>query len=249
MFRSAVNLIDSELAEADSPGEVVLTVHGLLAGCRSMRWLGNEARREGYVVMDWGYPSLKGSILHHAAGLSRTLCDLATRDGVKQIHLVTHSMGSVIARAAILQSRMETRWADKCGHIVMLAPPNAGSKLTRLPLGPFASWFPQLKELSEEPDSFVRRLPSLRRMRVGVIAAQNDFVVDEQSTHLEGQRDHATVSTSHQRLTRHPDAIEMTIEFLKTACLKAPVSTLPLGTTNAEHVSGSQRRRVHSSAA
>lgn len=249
MFRSVVNPIDSELTEADSPGEVVVTVHGLLAGCRSMRCLGNAARREGYVVMDWSYPSLKGSILHHAAGLSRVLSDLATRDGVKQIHLVTHSMGGVIARAAILQSRLETRWADKCGRIVMLAPPNAGSKLTRFPLGPFASWFPQLKELSEDSDSFVRRLPCLRRMRVGVIAAEHDFVVDERSTHLEGQRDHATVRTSHQRLTRHPDTIEMTIEFLKTAYLSPSPTTFALESESFRRESDGQRRRVHSAAA
>ncbi|TWT93101.1 esterase/lipase family protein [Neorhodopirellula pilleata] len=249
MFRSVVNRIDSELTETKRPGEVVLTVHGLLAGCRSMRSLADAARQEGYSVMDWGYPSLRGSILHHAAGLSRMLCDLAKRDGVKQIHLVTHSMGGVIARAAILQSRLENRWADKCGRIVMLAPPNSGSRLTRLPLGPFASWFPQLKELSEAPDSFVCRLPNLRRMKVGVIAAQHDFVVDELSTHLVGQRDHATVRTSHQRLTRHPDAIEMTIEFLNTTCLRPAATTVAFETDHIDTVSDAHRRRVHSAAA
>lgn len=247
MVRVLPTSIDSPTSTGS--GEVVLTVHGLLAGCRSMRPLGDACRRGGYEVVDWGYPSLHGSILHHAARLSRMVSDLASQDCVERLHFVTHSMGSVIARAAILQSRMESRWAEKCGRIVMLAPPNSGSKLTRIPLGPFASWFPQLKELSEDADSFVCRLPPLRRMRVGVIAAKHDFVVAPQSTHTQGQRDHATVGTTHQRLVRHPDAIEMTIDFLKTTRLHPPVATIPFESVNATLAPTGQRRRVHSSAA
>ena len=155
------------------------------------------------------------------------LSDLAKSDHVQRIHFLTHSMGGVIARAAIIQSRLESKWATKCGRIVMLAPPNAGSRLTRIPLGPFTSWFPQLRELSESPDSFVQRLPKFRRMHVGVIAAQHDFVVTPESTHLPGELEHTIVSTSHQRLTRHPEAIEMAVEFIQSSRFNALPATIP----------------------
>lgn len=213
--------------QTDLSNEVVVTVHGLLAGTESMGHLGKAAKEVGFSVTDWSYPSLRGSIIQHAGGLSRMLSDLAKSDHVQRIHFLTHSMGGVIARAAIIQSRLESKWASKCGRIVMLAPPNAGSRLTRIPLGPFTSWFPQLRELSESPDSFVQRLPTFRRMQVGVIAAQHDFVVAPESTHLQGELEHAIVTTSHQRLTRHPDAIEMAVEFVQSSRFRALPATIP----------------------
>lgn len=213
--------------QTDLSNEVVVTVHGLLAGSGSMRCLGKAASELGFSVANWSYPSMRGSIIQHAAGLSRLLSDLAQSDHVQRIHFVTHSMGGVIARAAIIQSRLESKWVGKCGRIVMLAPPNAGSRLTRIPLGPFTSWFPQLRELSEAPDSFVQRLPAFRRMHVGVIAAQHDFVVAPESTHLQGELEHAIVATSHQRVTRHPEAIEMAMEFVQSSRFQAMPATIP----------------------
>ncbi|TWU10579.1 esterase/lipase family protein [Allorhodopirellula heiligendammensis] len=197
-------------------GEVVVTVPGLLAGRQSMRRLDGRLQEVGYRTQHWHYRSLRGSMVHHAARLSEDLCELAESSQVCRIHLVTHSMGSVIARAAIHKSGLERRWAAKAGRIVMMAPPNGGSRLTRIPLGPFASSFPQLCELSEAPDSYVRQLPSLQHMSVGVIAAERDFVVTVEATHLPGQRDHAVLPTTHQRLISHPEAIEMSMRFLKS---------------------------------
>jgi hypothetical protein len=123
-------------------------------------------------------------------------------------------MGGIIVRAAIAQSRVETLAKNRCGRLLMMAPPNKGSWLTRLPLGPFASRFPQLVELSEKDDSLVNQLPRPQRFDVGVIAAQNDWIVSQNATHLDGQIAHAAVPTSHQGLVRHPLAIEMTLRFL-----------------------------------
>ncbi len=223
-------------------GEIVVTVPGLLAGRHSMRRLGECLREAGYQTRHWRYPSLRGSMVHHAARLGQVLRELAQSPDIRGIHLVTHSMGSVIARAAIHESELEKRWAAKVGRIVMLAPPNGGSRLTRIPLGPFASSFPQLCELSEAPDSYVRRLAPLRRMYVGVIAAARDFVVATEATHLSGQRDHAVLPTTHQRLISHPAAIEMSIRFLQTELFAATPVTIPIGRND-------QRRRVHWAAA
>lgn len=184
---------------------------------------------------------------HHATRLSQELQRLAHSSQIRCVHLVTHSMGSVIARAAIHESGLESRWPSKVGRIVMLAPPNGGSRLTRIPLGPFASSFPQLCELSEAPGSYVRRLPPLQRMSVGVIAAARDFVVAVESTHLAGQLDHAVLATTHQRLISHPEAIEMSIRFLQSERFAATPITIPMH--RSDQLAPDQRRRVHSAAA
>ncbi|WP_144058848.1 esterase/lipase family protein [Rhodopirellula sp. SWK7] len=222
--------------------EMVLTIPGFLAGRGSMERVGDSLRQAGFRWRHWDYASLRGSLVEHAHRLSRDLHELAECTKISRIHFVTHSMGSVIARAAIHESQLETRFSPKCGRIVMMAPPNAGSKLTRIPLGPFAQWFPQLRELSEAPDSYVRRLPPLQLMRVGVIAAEQDFVVAPEATHLSGEQDHATLPTTHQALISAPEAIEMSIRFLRSERLTAAPATIRF-----PHVA--QRRPVHSAAA
>lgn len=230
-----------------TPGEIVVTVPGLLAGRHSMRRLDECLREAGYQTRHWRYASLRGSMTHHAVRLSQELRELARSSWIKRVHLVAHSMGSVIARAAIHESGLETRWPSKAGRIVMLAPPNGGSRLTRIPLGPFASSFPQLCELSEAPDSYVRCLAPLKQMSVGVIAAARDFVVAVESTHLAGERDHAVLETTHQRLISHPEAIEMSIRFLHSDRFAETPISIPM--VWPEQCGQDQRRRVHSAAA
>lgn len=194
--------------------QVVVLAHGLLAGRRSMRALASGLGALGYEPINWSYQSLRGSMVHHAADLSVALRDVFTDATIDRVHLVTHSMGAIIARMALNRSRLECEFGAKCGRFVMLAPPNAGSHLTRFLLGPLACWFPQLAELSTSPTSVVNQLPPPRRMQVGVIAAKRDFVVSVQATHLTTQRDHVVVPTTHQRLVVHPEAIDLAVRFV-----------------------------------
>ncbi|MEM1228485.1 MAG: alpha/beta hydrolase [Planctomycetota bacterium] len=195
--------------------DVVIVTHGLFAGRRSMQPLCRAVVEAGYECVNWGYPSLSGSIAHHAAQFSELLREHFERPDVHRVHLIAHSMGGIVARAALSQSRLESRLPAKCGRLVMLAPPNRGSHLTRMPLGPLSCWFPQVRELSEDPESLVNQLPEPRRMHVAVIAAARDFVVSVQSTRLACQRDHHVLPTTHQRLAAHPDAIRMALQFVR----------------------------------
>lgn len=219
---------------ADSSAEMVLTIPGFLAGRDSMQRLSIRLCEAGYSTCHWGYPSLRGSMLKHAVRLSADLIELAASSRIRRIHLVTHSMGGVIARAALSQSGIQAQWPEKCGRMVMLAPPNAGSRLTRIPLGPLAPWFPQLKELSESPDSLACRMAPPKHFAVGVIAAARDFVVTASATHLVGQREHGTVPTTHQRLPSHREAIEMTLRFLKSESFHTAPSELSMSTQQQE---------------
>ena len=190
--------------------ESVVLVHGMLSDDRSMRKIGRVLIDDGFNVIHWNYPSLTQSIGVHAKNLGHHIRRLIQQDGIKRLHFVGHSMGCIIIRAALNLTSLplETR-------IVMLAPPNSGSRLTRLPMGPFARFFPQLGELSESPESFVNRLPEPSGVAVGILAAGRDRVVDLQSTYLSTQRDHRVIDTSHQRLPLNDEAVFQVHQFLK----------------------------------
>lgn len=194
--------------------QVVVTAHGWMAGRRSMRRLNRAFGDAGFETINWGYPSLRGSIVQHGNRLGELLTRLTESHDVERVHLVTHSMGGIVARVAIQVSGIESFAARKCGRLVMMAPPNAGSRLTRLPLGPFASWFPHLSELSERSDSLVNQLPLPQRMRVSVLAASRDFVVTVAATRLACQVDHLVVPTTHQRLASDSRAIRAAVGWI-----------------------------------
>jgi pimeloyl-ACP methyl ester carboxylesterase len=195
--------------------ETVVLIHGMLSSPGSMQSLARALAGEKFHVHNWGYPSLRASIAEHARRLQQLLRQVARgREGVGHeapgLHLVTHSMGGIIARAAIGEAAM-----PRVARMVMLAPPNRGSHLTRWSLGPFAKCFPPLSELTEGVDSLVNRLPPPREIEVGIIAAARDAVVHLESTRLEGMKDHLIVPTNHRRLPRNAQAITATLQFLR----------------------------------
>lgn len=189
--------------------EVVVLLHGMLATRRSMAGLAATLSDQGYAVLNWGYPSLTHSIVNHAQRLSELLFELDQDDRFSCVHFVTHSMGGIILRYAV--NRRSTR---KCSRLVMLAPPNRGSRLANFPLGPLHGWFPQIAELSEAADSLVNSIPEPIGFEVGIIAASDDFVVDIGSTGLACQRDHVVVTSSHQRLPRRSETMRYVSRFL-----------------------------------
>ncbi len=201
---------------------LVVTVHGMLASGRSFRPLARQLRAEGIEVQHFNYRSLGGSIVGHAERLRDHLREQIRRPEIDRLHLVTHSMGGIVARAALAMAgddevsiQMDrNHWRQKCGSLVMLAPPNGGSRLASIPLGPFQSMFPQLSELSELDDSFVNRLPQPAGWRVHVITAAHDRVVRPERTRLLMDHGHTTIATSHQGLVRHPETVDLAVKLL-----------------------------------
>ncbi|MEM9588639.1 MAG: alpha/beta fold hydrolase [Planctomycetota bacterium] len=199
-----------------SEGRTVVLLHGMLASRRSMDSLAVGLSDAGYTVINWGYPSLRGSIVHHAKRLLEHLESIGATQS-HRLDWVTHSMGGIIARCALARASWQAEM-----RMVMLAPPNNGSKLTRLPLGPLRGLFPQLEELSESPRSLVNTLSDPGKLEVGVIAASNDFVVDVDATRLDHQKDHRVIESTHQALPNQHDTLELTLRFLNQGSFASP---------------------------
>ena len=178
--------------------ELVLLVHGLGAPRLSMAALDWRLRNRGFQTKNWGYPSITAGIQFLAQRLADEIADLASVRSVRRLHVVAHSMGSILTRVALTQQSF-----SKLDRVVMLAPPNHGSAAARL-TAPVLSWLcPPLKELSDDPSSFVNQLPSSwnhHQHELGVVEAAHDHVVAPESVRLNGMSDHVVVNSRHGTL-------------------------------------------------
>ena len=97
-----------------------MVLHGLLGARLQMDPLARALVAEGYTVRNLGHASTRFSL---DAIAERLASEFAA--GVNgPLHFVTHSMGSLVARALVSRRR-----PANLGRMVMLAPSNNGSEI------------------------------------------------------------------------------------------------------------------------
>ena len=187
----------------------IVVVHGWLSNRLDMWLYCRRLRQIGYEVINWRYPSTKGSIEDHANSLTLFVNELESKTKRSQIHLAGHSMGGLVIRRALHNTIPE-----KLARVVMLASPNGGSFMARR-LSAWLNWFsPTLAEMSDCPESYVNQLDGLEDLEVGVIAAQRDRVISPDRVHLEGETDFVTIPSGHGVMPWTKIAVTMTHRFL-----------------------------------
>ena len=202
--------------DATHARECVVLVHGFLANKFLLATLARRLRRYGYQTDAWGYWNMQCSLLVHAERLATDLATLDTDPRVDRIHLVGHSMGCIIGRAALGGAR-----PAKLGRFVMLAPPNRGSFVATATAGSFGRWLRPVAELSTAADSLVNRLPMPAGIDIGVIAAEHDALVSAASTHPDVPHDHVTLPTWHTGLLFRRETPALIAGFLGTGSFPA----------------------------
>ncbi len=190
--------------------ERVVLVHGLLRTTRSLGSLARALERAGFGTVRFGYPSVRGSIDEHGRAFAAELKRLAAEPGCRRLHIVGHSLGNLVARAALAIERPRG-----LGRVVMLVPPNRGSLVARW-LAPFLGpLVPVLRELRDRDDSRARTLTPLPGIACGVIAARLDHLVPEPSTHFDGERDHVRLLATHTSVLGSRKVHEYVVAFLR----------------------------------
>jgi len=206
-------------APNDHPRECVSLVHGFLANKYMLAMLGRRLRDRGYLTNAWGYWNMQCSLLVHAERLSRDLEVLDADPRIDTIHLVAHSMGCIIGRAAL-----DRRMPRKMGRFVMLAPPNRGSFVATATAATFGRILRPVAELSTAEGSLVNSLPMPAGVEIGVIAAEYDALVAAESTHPDVPHSHVTLPTWHTGLLFKRETGDLVAAFLATGRFPAPAA-------------------------
>ncbi|MFH0944305.1 MAG: alpha/beta fold hydrolase [Planctomycetota bacterium] len=192
------------------PKETVLLLHGLGRTRFSMRPLERALQRGGFDAREWPYNSLSDSFASHADRLKAELLRLDQDPAVSRIHLVGHSLGGIVARAALRDGL-----PAKFGRLVLLAPPNQGSPLASTLAPLLGGLIEPLRELSDAPGSAVLQLRGPEGVEIGIIAASADGKVPVASTHLDGETDHLVVAGFHTFLMNQEEVQMQVLHFLR----------------------------------
>ena len=216
----AVSPLCAEAEERDA----VLLLHGLARQSNSMVRLADRLAGAGYQVHNIDYPSTSGTPAQ-LVEIVRSAFDSCCTE-VRRVHFVTHSLGAILTRLFIDESR-----PPNLGRVVMIAPPNQGSEIVDLlgdwPL--FHSWFgPTAASLRTDDSGLTHRLPD-PDYEVGVIAGdwpinplgavlipgRDDGGVSVEGARVPGMADFLTVHRSHGRITLAPEVAAQALYFLK----------------------------------
>ncbi|NNF40316.1 MAG: alpha/beta fold hydrolase [Woeseiaceae bacterium] len=217
------------LASSLAPAaDCVVLLHGLARTEQSMKPMQRALDKAGFRTANIGYPSRGHRIEKLAAtAIPKGLRECRAHAGDGRIHFVAHSLGGIL-----LRQYLNDHDIAELGRVVMLGPPNQGSKAAdNLGRVPGFGWLngPAGRQLGKGVDSVPRRLGPAR-FELGVIAGSrtvdpftsllldnpDDGRVSVEDTKLDGMRDFVVVPHSHAFMMRKRDTIDLTIDFLQS---------------------------------
>jgi len=201
--------------------DTVVLLHGLGRTRFSMAIAASRLRKAGFATESIGYPSRVRPIEEHAEWVRARLPETTGAS----LHFLTHSMGGIVLRALIARDR-----PDNLGRVVMLSPPNQGSRaagmlreygLYRMITGPSG------QQINDGPDSLPNRLGPVD-FELGVItgnkgvtplslvlATENDGVVLVDEANVDGAVDFLVVPRGHSFIMNDRGVLEQAIHFYR----------------------------------
>lgn len=203
-------------------------LHGIAMPAFVLRRFARRLAAAGYRVVIHSYPSRTLTLEqlareHLPAGLRAAGAAQAPR-----LHFVAHSMGAIIVRLHLQEHR-----PANLGRVVLLGPPNAGSRVAdRLSRSAICRWLagPNLRRLgAATPDAIAPHLQP-PDYEAGVIAGArsinpvfsrwlerpNDGAVSVASARLAGARDFLVVPHSHTMMLWRGAVAARVVAFLRT---------------------------------
>jgi len=225
-------------ASGNIPSDCVVLLHGIGMRAYVMKRIESALRADGYRTLNLSYPSRRMPFEELARTWLPAQLGMHGVAGAPRLHFVTHSLGSLIVRKLI----QETRPAN-LGRVVMIGPPNHGSAaadmaernaLLRRFLGG------NLMRLGTGGDAIVKTLGPAD-FEVGIIAGEvavnpifgkvlggkNDGAVTIRSARLEGMRDFLVVPYSHTLMLWRTEVAHQVRAFLHDGRFARPGPTKP----------------------
>ncbi len=203
-------------------GELAVTIHGLSHNAFYMYSMGKFLGMKGYETYCYDYRTTRGDVKQHAAEFKTALEELVRKYPDRRINIVTHSLGSLVTRQVVGSLTDEgVLTKDKIKSVVMLAPPNRGSKAASLALKyiPFSDQISKpLPDLAFGEDSPVHNIPLIPKdIPLGIIVASHDLLVPRDSTSLETQDDYLIMSSGHSFIMMRPKVQKQVLNFFQNS--------------------------------
>ena len=209
-------------------GRAVIILHGLVATRWTMRLLAEHLEEDGnYTVVNVEYPSTRQPMADHAKALARVVEGLPE---VEQLNFIGHSMGNIVIRHYMADMQKKYGRQDpRLGRVVMIAPPNHGSRTARRwsdnsafkaflgrpgrQLGVEWSWLES--DLMVPPCQF--GIVAGGRGKSGFspfLPGNDDGRICVETTKLVGARDFVLVPNIHEFIGNDPRTFDFTLKFL-----------------------------------
>lgn len=206
--------------------DCVVLLHGLARTSRAMSDMAAALQQDGYRVANISYPSREYPIEELAPMAIESGLD-ECGDDVPKVHFVTHSLGGILVRYYY-----EENDVGRVGRVVMLAPPNQGSKVAdSLHDVPGFDWLngPAGAQLGKGDDSVPLALGvpefefaviagnrSIDPLSSAILDNPDDGKVSVEDTKLEGMGDFRLVEVSHAYIMQDDEVIGLVKRFLDT---------------------------------
>jgi hypothetical protein len=232
-------------------GTVVLTMHGLIRSRDSMESLAKYVQSHGdWTVINLQYASTRKPIGDHAAALKKVIDRLGPE--VTEIHIVAHSMGNLVVRHYLHDNTDKATGQQgdpRIKRMVMLGPPNQGSRLARLLKGSMifnTVCGPGGAQLSNGWANLESKLAT-PTFEFGIIAGgdidgtsydnillngMDDLTVSVAETRLPGANDTLIVPALHGSLMRLELVHIATTGYLKNGFFKSETARQPIPLTS-----------------
>lgn len=206
--------------------DAVILLHGLGRSARSLGKMSRGLEKAGFIPHPVDYPSRKTTIevlAHRHLAPAVAHC---RRLGMLRIHMVTHSLGGILAR-----QYLQTRQLPFRSRIVMLSPPNHGSEIVdQFKDNPLFKWIvgPAGRQLGTDPHSLPNRLQPVP-VEVGIITGNrshepwfswlfsgpNDGKVSVGRTRLKEMKALLEIPDGHTFIMDNGAVIEQVVYFLQ----------------------------------
>ena len=201
---SSWGMLRPRLSAVPSPGEgrlPVLLIHGYV--CNRGFWapLSRRLAQAGIVHGAVDLEPVGAGIDEFVPLVARAVDELLTHTGARQVILVAHSMGGLVARAFLRQHGVQ-----QVARVITLGTPHHGTALANLAVGRNAR---QMSRPGGAPNVWLAQLdadetPATRALFTSIWSHHDNIVAPQASSHLPGATNIALGGIGHVALAADP---------------------------------------------